>query len=150
MHNAPNKSERIRIYLNNVFHNEKNPNLLEHCVSQWKESEFTWILCFAMKRIWVYLNTVFHSEKNPNILENCVSQWKRFKFTWTLCFTMKRIRIYLNTVFHNENNPNLFGIYLNTVILYRHRDVKGYSIGLIWQDNRVAPVDQGYLDLVFF
>ena len=26
--------------------------------------------------------------------------------------------------------------------------MKGYSIGLIWQDNRVAPVDQGYLDLV--
>ena len=28
--------------------------------------------------------------------------------------------------------------------------MKGYSIGLIWQDNRVAPVDQGYLDLVIY
>ena len=68
---------------------------------------------------------------------NCVSQWKKSESTWTLCFTMKIIQIYLE-----------FGIYLNTVILYRHRHVKGYSIGLIWQDNRVAPVDQGYLDLV--
>ena len=43
---------------------------------------------------------------------------------------MKNIRKYFNTVFHNERNPSL-----NTVILYRRKHVKGYSIELIKDDT---------------
>ena len=91
----------IRIYLNTAFYNGKNLNLLEICVSQWKETKFILTLYFA-----IYLSTLFHNEKNPNLLEHSVLPEKESKFTWTLCFPMKRIWIYLNNVFHIEEKSD--------------------------------------------
>ena len=58
---------------------------------------------------------------------------------------MKNIRKYFNTVFHNERNPSL-----NTVILYRRKHVKGYSIELIKDDIlQSRPMIKVNLELVY-
>ena len=58
---------------------------------------------------------------------------------------MKSIRKYFSTVFYNEKGP-----YLNTVILYRRKHLKGYLIKLI-KDNilQSRPLIKVNLDLVF-
>ena len=58
---------------------------------------------------------------------------------------MKSIRKYFSTVFNNEKDP-----YLNTVIPYRCKHLKGYLIKLI-KDNilQSRPLIKVNLDLVF-
>ena len=70
--------------------------------------------------------------------------FRLFKFIFSFYGVISSLLGSCPAVFHNERNPSL-----NTVILYRRKHVKGYSIELIKDDIlQSCPMIKVNLDLV--